>query len=66
MDNKLIGFIAWWLVIIGGINWGLMGLVDLDVVRMILRAPLLVRFVYILVGAASAYLLYERYFMKRI
>jgi uncharacterized membrane protein YuzA (DUF378 family) len=66
MNNKLLGVIAWWLIIIGGINWGLIGLVNLNLVGAILGGSFLARLVYILVGAGAAYLIYEKYFQKKI
>ena len=42
------------LLIVGGINWGLIGLFDFDLVQAILGSwPLLVKIVYILVGLAG-------------
>lgn len=44
------------LVIIGGINWGLVGLFNFNLVSMILGdMTLLSRVVYVLVGAAALY-----------
>ena len=49
----LIGLI---LVIIGGLNWGLVGLFHFDLVQAILGSvPILARVVYILVGVAAVY-----------
>jgi uncharacterized membrane protein YuzA (DUF378 family) len=45
------------LVIVGGLNWGLVGLANLNLVDMILGAmPLLSRLVYVLVGLSAVYL----------
>jgi len=44
------------LVIVGGLNWGLVGLVQLDVVTTILGTGVLSNIVYILVGLAAVYL----------
>jgi len=55
---KLRGFdyVAVVLVVIGGLNWGLVGLFDFDLVQAILGGvPILARLVYILVGLAAAY-----------
>jgi hypothetical protein len=44
------------LVIIGGLNWGLVGLFKLDLVDVILgEVPILARIVYVLVGIAALY-----------
>jgi uncharacterized membrane protein YuzA (DUF378 family) len=45
---------AWVLVIVGGLNWGLVGLADYDLVASLLGAvPGLARAVYILVGVSA-------------
>lgn len=56
MDIKaLVG----WIVIIGAINWGLVGLMNLNVVEMIFGAgSLLTKVVYIVVGLAGAWAAY--------
>lgn len=47
------------LVVIGALNWGLIGLLGINVVNMILGSwPTLERIVYILVGVAGVYKLY--------
>lgn len=62
----LIGWIAWILVVIGGINWGLVGLFRLDLVATILGDfSLLARLVYILVGLSAVYLVYEKFQKKQ-
>lgn len=47
------------LVIIGAVNWGLVGLMNLDLVNRIFGGiPLLAKIIYILVGLAGLYLIY--------
>jgi uncharacterized protein len=54
---NIVDIIALVLVVVGGVNWGLVGLLDLDVVAAVLGvATLLTRLVYILVGVAAVYL----------
>jgi uncharacterized membrane protein YuzA (DUF378 family) len=50
--------VAWILVIVGGVNWGLVGALNLDLVATLFgdMTPL-TRIVYGLVGLASVYLL---------
>ncbi len=51
--------IALLLTIIGGLNWGLVGLFNFDLVTFLLGfMPILVKIVYILVGASSIYAAY--------
>lgn len=48
------------LVIVGGINWGLVGLFGFDLVAAIFGGfmPLLSRLIYIIVGLAAVYMIY--------
>ena len=56
MKLSAIDFVAIVLVVIGGLNWGLVGLFNFDLVQAILGGvPILARLVYILVGVAAAY-----------
>ena len=44
------------LVIIGAVNWGLVGLLGINLVEMIFGAwPIVVRIIYILVGVSAVY-----------
>ena len=46
--------VAWVLVIIGGLNWGLIGLLQLDVVQLVLGSwPMVIRVLYVLVGLSA-------------
>lgn len=45
------------LLIVGGLNWLFVGLFQYDVVSHVLYMPMLIRFAYILVGAAAIYML---------
>ncbi|SIR70830.1 DUF378 domain-containing protein [Pseudacidovorax sp. RU35E] len=53
-----LNWLAWATVVIGALNWGAVGLFDINLVAGIFEAqPLLARAVYALVGAAGMYLL---------
>lgn len=57
--KSTLDWIALILVVVGGLNWGLVGLFQLDLVELILGAiPILQKIVYILVGLAAIYILY--------
>ena len=57
MDRMgMISFIAYILVLIGGINLGLMGLFEINVLGKILGG--LSRILFIVMGAGAGYLLY--------
>jgi len=53
---KLLRPVALILVVIGGLNWGLVGLLGLDLVATLFGAMSVVtKLVYILVGASAVY-----------
>ena len=65
MDKNAIDWIALVLVIVGAINWGLVGLQgllnagNLNIVNLLLRSiPILENIVYLLVGLAGLYTIY--------
>lgn len=61
MMNKLstIDWIALVLVIIGGVNWGLVGFFNFDLVSAIFgNASMLSRIIYDLVGISGVYLIF--------
>jgi uncharacterized protein len=55
------GFISLVLVIIGGLNWGLVGLMGLNLVDAIFGPGLISRVIYILVGIGAVLLLIEMF-----
>lgn len=57
-----LDLVALILIIIGGINWGLIGLFGLNLVEALFGAgTLLTRIVYILVGLSALYSLYTTF-----
>ena len=53
---KVVNLIAWILITVGAINWGLVALMEMNVVDMIFGAgSQLAKIVYILIGAAGVY-----------
>lgn len=49
--------VAWILLIVGGLNWGLYGAINLDVVAFL--PDLVARIVYILVGLSAVVMLFK-------
>ncbi|MDD5348303.1 MAG: DUF378 domain-containing protein [Candidatus Omnitrophica bacterium] len=50
------------LVIIGGLNWGLVGVANVDIVKVIFGSiPMLQSAVYIIIGLAALYMIYAMY-----
>lgn len=62
-DLSLYGWIALIIVLVGGINWGLVGIFNLNIVTGIF-GDMLGRLIFIVVGAAAAYLCYLVYLEK--
>jgi uncharacterized protein len=59
MAKNILDWIALVLVIIGAVNWGLVGIGVGDLVQLILGSiPILAKIVYILVGLAGLYTIY--------
>lgn len=57
MRNNILDWIAISLLIIGGINWGLVGLFDFDLVRALFADSLFSNIIYISIGIAALYML---------
>jgi uncharacterized membrane protein YuzA (DUF378 family) len=58
-EKTTLDWAALVLVIIGGLNWGLVGLLNIDLVQLVLGSvPILAQIVYILVGLSALYMIY--------
>ena len=65
MGNDMLDKIAGLLVIIGGLNWGLVGAINLDLVEALLGSiPILQQIVYIVVGLCALYMAYAMFLKK--
>ncbi len=63
---KVIDWVAMVLVIVGGLNWGLVGAMNYNLVESLLGSwPLVVKIVYDLVGLAALYSIYHVFTMDR-
>lgn len=63
---KNLHMLAWWLVIIGALNWGLVGLFGWNLVTTLLGGwPIVVTVVYVLVGLSAVYELWAHHDMKK-
>jgi uncharacterized membrane protein YuzA (DUF378 family) len=59
MKLTVIDWIALILVIVGGLNWGLVGIFGFDLVAAIFGAMTIIsRIVYILVGISAVYMIF--------
>ncbi len=53
---KGLDTVAMLLLVVGGLNWGLIGLADINLVSWILGMTMFAKLVYILVGLSAVYL----------
>ncbi len=64
-DKSIIDMVALILVIIGALNWGLVGLLNLNLVSMIFGIiPILATLVYVLVALSGLWVLYAEFIKK--
>lgn len=56
MDKNTVHIVTFSLMMIGAINWGLVGLFGLNLVEMLFSAwPALIKLVYITIGISAVY-----------
>jgi len=54
---KILNWITFILVVIGGLNWGLIGIADFNLVTTIFGDGILTKIIYGLVGLSAIYML---------
>ncbi|MFA5247125.1 MAG: DUF378 domain-containing protein [Candidatus Micrarchaeia archaeon] len=60
-----LDMVASGLVIIGGLNWGLIGIANVNIVQVLFGSiPMLVSAIYVLVGLSAIYVAYMMSMMK--
>ncbi len=53
---KILDIVCWVLLIVGGLNWGLVGIADFNLVDAIFgMSSALTRLIYVLVGLSAVY-----------
>ncbi len=62
---KIITQISLWLLIIGGLNWGLVGFFNLDIVTFLLGA-MVARIIFAVVGLAAIWVLVDMFSNHRL
>ena len=56
MDKKLVHMVAFTLAMVGALNWGLVGLLQFNLVNAFLSSwPMVEQVVYTLIGASAIY-----------
>ena len=58
MAKNALDWIALILLIVGGLNWGLVGLLDFNLVTTLFGAGIVTKIVYDVVGLAALYTIY--------
>ncbi|MBI4153647.1 DUF378 domain-containing protein [Candidatus Woesebacteria bacterium] len=58
MKMSTIDWVVWILVVVGAINWGLVGATNLNLVETVVGSGSLAQVVYILVGLGGLYMLW--------
>ena len=65
MKTDSMQMLSWTLVTVGALNWGLVGLANMNLVELLFGTwPALVQIVYILVGLAGVYSLWGMFSKK--
>lgn len=61
MNMKLLHMVAFTLVVVGALNWGLVALLDFNLVKVVFGAldPLVEKLVYVLVAASAVVLVLQ-------
>lgn len=58
MKMSTLGWVAWVLVVVGALNWGLWGAFNYNLVETLFGMGMITRWVYILVGLSGLYFLW--------
>jgi len=57
-NMSALDWVSYWLVVIGALNWGLVGFFDFNLVSTIFGASIVTSIVYMLVGLSAVYALF--------
>lgn len=58
MKMSTVDWVAWVLVVVGALNWGLVGVANLNLVETVFGVGALTQVVYLLVGLGGLYMLW--------
>lgn len=61
MKMNVLDWVAWILVIVGALNWGLVGVSNYNLVTAIFGVGVITQWAYILVGVAGLYSIWMAY-----
>ena len=61
MERNTLGWIAFVLLVVGGLNWALVGLFSFDLVAAIFgQLSVISRIIYVLVGISAVYMIFAK------
>lgn len=58
MKMTTVDWVAWFFVVLGALNWGLMGVAGMNLVSDVIGTGTLTQVVYILVGLSGLYMVW--------
>ncbi len=61
---KYLSTVALVLVVVGAVNWGLVGLLNLNLVEMLFGMSMVTKVVYLLVGVSGVYVGLNKFMSK--
>jgi uncharacterized protein len=59
MIAKLISFLSHLLVLIGALNWGLVGLMNMNLITEFIKTEIVQKTIYVSIGLSSLYKIFE-------
>jgi len=65
MKMNTLDYITWTLIVVGAINWGLVGFWNYNLVTAIFGMGMLTKWVYIFVGLSGVYALWKMFTAKK-
>jgi len=65
MKMTTLDYVTWTLVVVGALNWGLVGAFNYNLVTMFFGMGMVTKWLYIFVGLSGLYTLYKMFTMKK-
>lgn len=57
---KYVNVVAFVLLVVGGLNWGLVGFLDMNLVELLFGMSMVSKVVYMLVGVSAVYVAFTK------
>ncbi|HKC05204.1 MAG TPA: DUF378 domain-containing protein [Patescibacteria group bacterium] len=65
MKMTTLDYVTWTLVVVGALNWGLVGAFQYNLVEMLFGMGMVTAWLYIFVGLSGLYTLWKMFTMKK-